>query len=353
MIILGVGFIMIAAVFPVAIKQSKSTADETSTAAFAGNGAAVLNDIATDADMSIQKFNPPNIPGIIARYSHALVIGAAEIPATQTLPYSGSAIRGKHYTRRPIRVTPGSLLTAPTTRQPNTQSAVSCTGHVMVCVQSTLRPTFTDADIRPNPPTLASWNSPAWNNLRPRPVTIEIANGDDNLGNPDLIGFSDSSTIGAIGVPAGLFPQAVAEGSYVIVRADIDTTHPAGRLTGKVYRVGAHRPDLEVASAASKIPSVYYSQTSWQQQFDKSGNFTGMRISMNSPPGNDFQYIPADLSMAGWNEIGDVEKPIEAWVVGRSIAIDPKTGQPDDISQGFDGPAMDVGMYSTFVYCKQ
>jgi hypothetical protein len=38
---------------------------------------------------------------------------------------------------------------------------------------------------------------------------------------------------------------------------------------------------------------------------------------------------------------------IEAWIVGKSFL------NPNDITQGFDGPAMDVGVYSSFVYCKQ
>src|SRR5947209_8155360 len=50
-IILGVGFIMIAALFPVAIRQSKSNADETSAAAGARAAANVVDTIATNASM--------------------------------------------------------------------------------------------------------------------------------------------------------------------------------------------------------------------------------------------------------------------------------------------------------------
>src|SRR5438477_6450612 len=55
-IILGVGFIMIAALFPVAIRQSKSTADETSAAAFARVATNYVDTIAIDANMPVSKF---------------------------------------------------------------------------------------------------------------------------------------------------------------------------------------------------------------------------------------------------------------------------------------------------------
>src|SRR5207248_9440516 len=44
-IVLGIGFIMIAAIFPVAIQQSKATNDETSGAAIAKAQVAALSDI--------------------------------------------------------------------------------------------------------------------------------------------------------------------------------------------------------------------------------------------------------------------------------------------------------------------
>src|SRR2546421_8551326 len=54
-IILGVGFIMIAALFPVAIRQSKSTADETSAAAFARVATNDMSALASTARMPWSK----------------------------------------------------------------------------------------------------------------------------------------------------------------------------------------------------------------------------------------------------------------------------------------------------------
>src|SRR4051812_18958961 len=50
-IILGVGFIMIAALFPVAIRQSKSNADETAAAANARGGANVVDTLVKNSSM--------------------------------------------------------------------------------------------------------------------------------------------------------------------------------------------------------------------------------------------------------------------------------------------------------------
>src|SRR5690606_6060568 len=50
-IILGIGFIMLAALFPVAISQNKLTTDETTAAAIARTGTNYLSQIASDALM--------------------------------------------------------------------------------------------------------------------------------------------------------------------------------------------------------------------------------------------------------------------------------------------------------------
>src|SRR5438552_1296043 len=50
-IVLGIGFIMIAAIFPVAIQQSKATNDETSGAAIAKAQVAALEDVLTDGTL--------------------------------------------------------------------------------------------------------------------------------------------------------------------------------------------------------------------------------------------------------------------------------------------------------------
>src|SRR5205823_5837814 len=47
-IILGVGFIMVAAIFPVAIQQAKSTSEETTAAAVARGAATYIGGVLTD-----------------------------------------------------------------------------------------------------------------------------------------------------------------------------------------------------------------------------------------------------------------------------------------------------------------
>src|SRR5262249_52287646 len=57
-IILGIGFIMIAAVFPVAVQQGKATNDETTAAASAKAQVAMLSDVIADADVPVPTGTP-------------------------------------------------------------------------------------------------------------------------------------------------------------------------------------------------------------------------------------------------------------------------------------------------------
>jgi hypothetical protein len=52
-IILGIGFIMVAAIFPVAIQQTKLTADETTAAAVARSAASALEQLAAGSDATL------------------------------------------------------------------------------------------------------------------------------------------------------------------------------------------------------------------------------------------------------------------------------------------------------------
>src|SRR4051812_8002399 len=73
-IILGVGFIMIAAVFPVAIRQSKSTSDETAAAALAQGATNLIDHVAyyhTDLANAAnnKQFMPATLSGQVETFS--------------------------------------------------------------------------------------------------------------------------------------------------------------------------------------------------------------------------------------------------------------------------------------------
>jgi hypothetical protein len=196
---------------------------------------------------------------------------------------------------------------------------------ILICVQATNASTFVDADVNPTPAT-------NWANLRGRPVAIKVANGDDTLGDPDLIGFEDSQLNATTILPGAV--SAVAEGCFVIVRAD---TGNGGRLTGQVYRVGARRPEKDGQTVNS------YSDLTTDPP--KTVNFTGMQV-WELAPGNDFQIV-RDLYQNP-PVVYAIDQPTEAWIMGRSFASPNYTGA----APTFDGPAMDVSFYSTFVFCK-
>src|SRR3954452_13974099 len=56
-VLLGIGFIMVAAIFPVAIRQSQSNLEETAGMAAAKRGAAMMQQMGT----SLGKFNPAGL----------------------------------------------------------------------------------------------------------------------------------------------------------------------------------------------------------------------------------------------------------------------------------------------------
>ncbi len=61
--VLGIGFIMIAAIFPVAIKQTQATSEETNAATIAKGGVDYFEKIATNAVMPTTTSNPG--PGMV------------------------------------------------------------------------------------------------------------------------------------------------------------------------------------------------------------------------------------------------------------------------------------------------
>src|SRR5213593_3857396 len=61
-IVLGIGFIMIAAIFPVAIQQSKATNDETTAAAIAKAQVITLQDVLSDGSLTVASDLPALTP---------------------------------------------------------------------------------------------------------------------------------------------------------------------------------------------------------------------------------------------------------------------------------------------------
>lgn len=313
-VILGVGFIMIAAMFPVALHQSKSTADETSAAAGALAAANFADAIATKTAMA-------SYPNCIALPTPATSVGVPPWAVSSALWFK---IRGNVISADDPRYAWIPFYYHGLDYSLTGNPALPYAQLTMVCVQSTLKPIFDPTDVQwPVTTAPGATQMSQHSNLQGWPVRIMIADGNASLGESDTIGFAPSSAPGAM--TNG--PDAVAEGAFVILRGS-PTTGP-DRLTGHIYRVGVRRSDLD-------------GQT-------KDGvTFTGMQV-WELLPGNDFTPEPADplfpLLSASINNIGS---PVEAWVVGRSLK-DNSSGIAPFV---FEGPSMCVSAYTTNVYCK-
>jgi hypothetical protein len=344
-IILGVGFIMIAALFPVAIRQSKSTADETSAAAFARVAANYFDTTAIDSNMPVSRFGAISGPM------------PAGIPQVWALPTRGSPTADVTRTKTLFESVRGNIISADDPRYawvpfyfratyPGTSAANTppwpYAELILVCVQSTVSPIFSDKDVRPTA-TFSGTLSPRAN-LRGRPVNITIANSGN--GDPDLIGFKDSTTgdsFAAVSYPPapGSAVNAVAEGCFVIVRADSTNVYNGGaglnwgRGTARIYRVGVRRPEYDNQNSLNDS----YTSTGSTAKAD----FRQMQV-WELMPGSDFTPEITD-PLTGAPALEPLAN-CEAWVVGRSFA-DPNNG-----GAAFEGPAMDVAVYSTFVFVK-
>jgi hypothetical protein len=293
--ILGIGFIMIAAMFPVAIKQTAATAEETVAAAIARSGADYLARNATDATMPSTTITPvPALP-------------AGVVPA------SGVASAGNFW-----GATSGNFILPSDTRYAwvpfYRRDAGSAFAQVIVIgAQIRNRSTYDSTDVG----QLGGASNPA--NLQGRPVLVIFTDGSlnpngtpKNPPGPDLIQFK----------PAGSpdFTGFVAEGSYVVIANDpgvlspVDSTKTPSQVlhtaNGYIYRVGNARPDLNLNPPA------------WELM-----------------PGNDMN--------------GAVYKPTAPVNQGNILAYVVGRGYTDTVVANNNlsptGPAMDIAAYTTFV----
>ena len=195
--ILGIGFIMVAAVFPVAIKQTEETVEETTAASVAKSGASYFGRIGINA-------NFPPTGGKVVAYTGP----GATSPFWKLL--SGNLIlpTDSRYAWVPF-YSRGVLPSG---------SPAAYAQITMVGVQCRNGPNFTNADLN----TIG-----AQANLQGRPLTATFASGGAG---PDTISFT--------GAPTG----AVAEGTYVVVADDSATpngaANPPVSCNGFIYRVG-------------------------------------------------------------------------------------------------------------------
>ncbi len=200
--ILGIGFILVAAIFPVGLAQTKSNFDETHTAALARSGASEVGRVAYDTDFTsgiltpLQTLNNNTSPS--SRIAHANMIS----PSDPRYAWVGL-----------YRRISGSDKTA----------------QLCMVLVNRSQP-FAASDF-----TIASSVRP----LEPHRVTVDIVNGVATIGAPASPQGGEASNA-----------EAAAPGTFVVIAIDNlannsdfansqDSAAANGRLNGRMYRLGA------------------------------------------------------------------------------------------------------------------
>jgi hypothetical protein len=291
-IVLGIGLIMIAAIFPVAIAQNKATVDETTASSIARNAASVMASLAIDN--RTQTANPPSTL-LVPTGTAATNLNGVVRPIDSLIGWN--AIRGNliladdpRYAFVPLYRRDGDP-TRPATWSGSAQIYV-------IAVQVRTRAAYTPADDLNFIDVKQAAATPIKNqsNLAPRPVLVKLTDNYSNTG-VDIVSVNATGNppTPSPGTNDTNRPEAVAEGAYLIMLE-----------TGRVYRVGVERPDI-----------VVNNETAYELQ-----------------PGNDLKNATENI-----NNFANGQ----AWCVGRERSRDGTT---------FDGLAQDIAIYTTFIPVK-
>jgi len=204
-ILLGVGFIMLAAMFPVAIQQSKSNVDESEAASIARGMANVVQRLGQYTgsgtlfpSMAASANDPAKVYSIVNPQ-----------PAGYTT-WTGNDL---------WKSLSGDLINANDPRYASVllykREFGSSTAQLFVVVtQVRTRDRYTSADLTIN-------GGATYANLQARAVNVTIADG-----TPDTITFNSGDY------------NAVAEGCYVVIANDTSSSN--AWMNGRVYRVGSY-----------------------------------------------------------------------------------------------------------------
>ncbi|CAN5538465.1 hypothetical protein BH09PLA1_BH09PLA1_08000 [soil metagenome] len=378
-IVLGIGFILIAAIFPVSISQSRLTIDETTAAANARSALAFTSKIADGGDVVI---NGPLLPTNDLYYAApngyadpAVAVGTFDVPANsqirvgKVLSFNDNRLSNApiNYPLNLWNAIKGSIVLPSdnryawvplyrrdmvyqnTTNSPLTNISSTTIGPLLlsgallatpspyaqvyflpvaVRNRSTFDTTALSTDLAPYTGTA---QSPG--NLLPRRVQVQIAY---------------SVTAGDYVIQFGTTPEAdsVAPGCFVVISDDRITSpvQDIGIMNGRIYRVGNQRTDLdasghiwELAPGSSFAPDpggngrLYHSASNNTDDDDvlALGNIAVPPV----PPGA--QYVPAPANCAV-----TTTGYADAFIVGRSFVGG---------GGGFEGVSQDVSAYVTFV----
>jgi type II secretory pathway pseudopilin PulG len=364
-IVLGIGFIMIAAIFPVAIQQGKLTSEEGAATGVAREALSYLGQVGANSDAISNAQGGPLFPAT------GSTIGAA--------PYLGNV-----YSFRDIQPT-GQLLN--TNQAPSSDTLISVAGrtpdelwnrlNLSLIVPSDQRYAFVGlyrrngnpTDRRTWSPFVQAWFIPVTTrsrsiyntavdpyaqgtgptqtnpNLQARLVQVQIT---DPTG-----AFTDSATGGAgyvlynyTGATGNYTPSALNENCYIIVANDYSNTTTIdskpnpdiGRMNGHVFHVGLRRPDLDTSAyqAYDLAPNGGFAPDPGADGFFGNQSAAALTANPNLTMNDDILAV-GNTAAAGLSQI-KASQPADAYIVG------------NDLSPGADpGTSQDISAFTTFI----
>lgn len=285
--VLGIGFIMIAAMFPVTIQQTKSTLEESVGASMARGALTFLQTQATETNFPVsaglngpvqvvsmpQQFSPNiNKPGWIATRGNYIN------PIDPRLAWVPLYLRG---------FTP--------TGEPSPYAQV-----FIIAVRARNKVTYDESDLLPSTETPTPWAV-----LEPRRVNVGLT-------------FDMVNLRGVMQFQPNAGAQYAAPGAYVIIADDESQTPPrniTGQSTGRIYRLGT--PIDEAAGIWHLAPD-------------------GDMIRSNALAGTGGTAVAGDD-----NDL--LLTKTQAYIIGRGYH------DANDPTQGYSGPAQDIAVYTGFI----
>ena len=405
--VLGVGFIMLAAIFPVGLRQTKLTLDETVSAANARSMAARLQQIgqatvlynttsAVEFSVLANTFEPRGIAGAAGtKYSGQV----RTLNDPRDFVTANPADENTPLRRYNAWQSMASDLISPSNSRNGTVVMYKRDAHglaggtftpatsaqvIVVNTQNVIRTEYTPDDVTGQKPTGAVTNTtttarPIFN-LEARPVGVQMVYDADSQ-NYVASFFSvmqfDKGSGGTVdhvrgGYPAAMAPvmnavvNALVEGTFVIISDDRIVAPPAavGRLNGRIFKLGARRGDL-AGVTFDLAPGYGFTTEPGADNVINDGAASPPVVSTDDLVGvgvdKDTTTILSGLGFDAKKPFGnngpngsaveiagsDGKKGAVALVIGRGFtnALTP-SGMA---ASKYDGAAMDVSAYTTFV----
>jgi hypothetical protein len=295
--VLGIGFIMIAAMFPVTIRQTQNTMQDTHGANTAKGALAYLQSIASNANFPVtsasgspvvfsmkQAPNPSGVPGFPPGYLEAR--GNFIDPNNPRVAWVALYRRGVNVDGTPEAYAQVTILVIQSRNRPQYMSVPQPLGGNKFW-----------SDLTPE----TSFGFPGAT-VDPTPTTVTLKY------NPATLG-GEMTFPGYVGSPTA----PMAPGAYVVIANDQSAGSLKGHSNGRIYQLG------NVINEATQTWAL-------------------------APGADMIVRTPATTS-----DDNDLTNPSGAYIVGRGYTDMTQSFNINNAATGYSGPAQDIAVYTGFI----